>query len=348
MSDNLQEKCVLITGATGFIGQRLFAALRSRPGIMVRALVRDTAQAGRIWPLGGPTNCVADLAKPDSLIDVCNGVDTVFHLAGYAHANDTQDDDAADQHHRITVLGTQALLASAAKNGVKRFIFVSSIKAMGEGSDLCEDESSITAPESSYGRAKLAAERLVLNAGSNIQVCVLRLPMVYGHDNKGNLPRMIAAIDHGRFPPLPELGNKRSMVHVDDVVQALMLVAEKPAASGQTYIVTDEHSYSTRYIYTLICAALGRPVPRWVMPVKLLKLAARLGDLIGAVRGRPFIINSKALDKLLGSAWYSSSKIRRELGYRPTRSLENALPEMVAEYRNSLSSERLGSRSVLR
>lgn len=348
MSDNLREKCVLITGATGFIGQRLFGAIRLRPGIAVRALVRDTTQAGRIWPLGGPTGWVADLAKPDSLEDICKDVDTVFHLAGYAHANDAQDDDAAEQHHRITVLGTQALLTSAVKKGVKRFIFVSSIKAMGEGGDICEDESFVPKPESSYGRAKLAAERLVLSAGPNIQTCVLRLPMVYGHDNKGNLPRMIAAIDRGRFPPLPELGNKRSMVHVDDVVQALMLAAEKPAASGQIYIVTDERSYSTRYIYTSICAALGRPVPRWVMPVALLKLGARFGDLISVARGRPFVINSKALDKLLGSAWYSSSKIRRELGYSPTRNLENALPEMVAEYRNSLTSMRLGSGSVLR
>ena len=208
---------------------------------------------------------------------------------------------------------------------------------MGEGGDFCLDESSDTPATSAYGRAKRTAEGLVLQLGRELgmHVSILRLPLVYGHDNKGNLPRMITAIDRGHFPPLRELGNKRSMVHVDDVVQALLLVADSPSANGQTYIITDEQTYSTRHIYSLICSALGRPMPGWTMPVTLLQLIARLGDLIGAVRGRPLVFNSDALEKLIGSAWYSSAKVHRELGYRPTRTLETSLPEMVAEYRTS-------------
>jgi UDP-glucose 4-epimerase len=134
-------------------------------------------------------------------------------------------------------------------------------------------------------------------------------------------------------------------VHVDDVVQALLLAAEKPEAAGQTYIVTDGRVYSTRGIYRLICAALGRSAPRWAVPIGLLKLLAAVGDLIGKVKGRAFVFNSMTLEKLIGSAWYSSAKIALELGYQPTRSLEDSLPEMIVEYRNSLSPEQLGARS---
>ena len=332
---DFQNSCVLVAGATGFIGRRLVEVLKQRPGIAVQVLVRNSIQAARIWPTGGVTTRIGDLTRPESLEASCHGVDTVFHLAGYAHASGVSESEARDLHHHVTVVGTRALLAAAAVAGVKRFIFVSSVKAMGEGGDSCLDESSDTIAASAYGRAKRAAEDLVLQAGQELDmhVCILRLPLVYGHDNKGNLPRMIEAIDRGHFPPLRESGNKRSMVHVDDVVQALLLAAQSPSASGQTYIVTDEQTYSTRAIYNLICSDLGRPVPGWTMPVTLLQLAARLGDLIGAVRGRPFGFNSDALDKLIGSAWYSSDKIHRELGYRPTCTLTTALPEMVVAYR---------------
>ena len=123
------------------------------------------------------------------------------------------------------------------------------------------------------------------------------------------------------------------MVHVDDVVQATLLAARSSRASGQIYIVTDGHAYSTRQIYVLICRALGKPVPGWTVPVGLLRSAATAGDLIGAILRKPFPLNTDVLDKLLGSAWYSSRKITEDLGFHPTRDLENALPDMVADYR---------------
>lgn len=350
MSIEPQNRLILVTGATGFIGRRLIGTLRQQAGITICALVRDSSQVSRIWPAGDIVGRKGDLSRPETLSGVCDSVDTVFHLAGFAHTADMEEGKADELHARITVAGTQALLATAVRAGVKRFIFASSVKAMGEATDGCQDESAATAPESAYGRAKLAAERMVFGVGreQGMHVCSLRLPMVYGHDNKGNLPRMISAIDQHRFPPLPETGNKRSMVHVDDVVQALLLAAERPVAAGQTYIVADGQSYSTRRVYTLICAALGRRVPGCAVPAWALKLGARVGDLIGAVRGRSFLFNSDTLDKLIGSAWYSSARIERDLGYRPTRTLENALPEMIAEYRNSLSPEKLGARAVPR
>jgi len=127
------------------------------------------------------------------------------------------------------------------------------------------------------------------------------------------------------------------MVHVADVVQAAVLAAETPAANGQCYIVTDGGTYSTRELYLLICRGLGRTVPPWRVPLWALRVAAVAGDAIGKVLGRRFVFDSDALEKLIGSAWYSSGKISRELGYKATRRFEDALPEMIGRYRTDRS-----------
>jgi len=163
-----------------------------------------------------------------------------------------------------------------------------------------------------------------------MQATVLRLPMVYGPGNKGNLPRMVEAIRRGRFPPLPAVSNRRSMLHVDDAVQAMLLAAVCDEAGGQVYIVTDGRDYSTREIHSLISAQLGKRPPRWRIPLALLQMGARVGDLL-LKAGIPMPLNSASLRKLLGSAWFSNAKIRRELGYRPRYDLQRALPEMVKE-----------------
>ena len=150
--------------------------------------------------------------------------------------------------------------------------------------------------------------------------------MVYGNTEKGNLPKMISAIRTGRFPPLPEMHNQRSMVHVDDVVQAAMLAAEHIAAAGQTYIVTDGNTYSTWEMYAWICKALQKPVPAWHLPFWALTLMARTGDMIGSVRWRRFVFGSDALEKLTDSAYYSSAKIEQQLGFKARRNFQEALP----------------------
>ena len=139
---------------------------------------------------------------------------------------------------------------------------------------------------------------------------------------------MIAAIDRGRFPPLPETGNRRSLVGAGDVAQALLLAAELPAARGRTYIVTDGQVYSTRRLQDLIRVACGRRPLRWAVPLGLISALAGVGDGFNRL-GLPFAFNSVARGKLLGSAWYTSESITAELGFRPCLSLERALPEII-------------------
>lgn len=326
----------LVTGATGFVGRRLVEQL-SLAGASVRVLIRSRhiengirmRHHDRVVPVMG------DLTAPGSLHDVCDKIDTVFHLAGYAHTSDANDAAATMLHRQITVEGTRILLAEAIRAGVRRFVFASSVKAMGEGSEKCLDETAPALPMTSYGHAKLQAEQIVLEQGllHGMHVSVIRLPLVYGPSVKGNLIRMIDMIDRGRFPPLPNVRNKRSMVHVRDVVQALILAVEHRKANGEVYLVTDGRAYSTYEIYVLIHRALGRAEPKWSVPIGVLRAGAGIGDVISSVQGRHFFFDSIMLDKLVGSAWYNSDKIERDLGFKPAHTLETALPKMVEEYR---------------
>lgn len=317
----------LVTGATGFIGRTLCTKLKAR-GTRVCGLGRNAAD--------GPWDkfIVADVGVGPLPDDALEGVDTVFHLAGKAHAL-VELDGGESEYIRANVDGTRNVLNAAVKIGIQRFVLVSSVKAGGEGSDVCLDEAMEDNPETPYGRTKLEAERLVFSYARKhkMHAVVLRLPLVYGPGHKGNLERMLEAVSARRFPPLPEIGNQRSMVHVEDVADAAILAAETPDANVQTYIVTDDRPYSTRELYALMRMALGRRKPRFGIPVTTLRAAARFGDVVGRVRGRRFIFDSNALEKLASSAWYSSRKIETELGFRPAYDLEKALPRMVAELR---------------
>lgn len=311
-------KTVLVTGATGFIGHHLCATLLNK-GVKLRVLGRrqpDIDAEFHFW----------DMVDPLSTIPL-TGVDTVFHLAGKAHAlAETRQD--MDEYFSINTEATQKLLQASKKAGVKTFIYFSSVKAAGDINGLMDESVSVES-DMPYGQSKKASEQLVLEGNYVPHPVVIRPSMVYGNTDKGNLPKMIQAVRAGKFPPLPEIQNRRSMVHVDDVVSAAILVAEHPEASGNIYIITDGESYSTRQMYEWICEALRKPVPAWCLPWFALKLLALVGDAIGSIRGRRFIFNSDALLKLTGSALYSSEKIEQELGYRPQRNLHDSLPEIV-------------------
>ena len=303
----------LVTGASGFIGGRLLVEGD-------RALLRHVGAM--------PDTVVGDLLAPDSLAAACEGIESVFHCAGYAHAFSSSDPDI---HWRINFEGARNLLKSAGEAGVRRFVFLSSVKAMAEPGDACVDEDWPGEPATPYGRAKRAAEEAVLEAGAKygMHVVNLRLAMVYGRGGRGNLERMARGIRAGWFPPLPDSGNRRSLVHVGDVVSAMRMVAQAPAANGRTYIVADPKAYSGRNIYDAIRRALGKPPTRWRVPAALLRSGGWLGDGLGKLAGRALPLNSEVMERLLGSACYSPARIERELGWRTGIGLEEGVREML-------------------
>jgi nucleoside-diphosphate-sugar epimerase len=219
----------------------------------------------------------------------------------------------------VNAEGTFRLLDAAVTAGVERFIFLSSVKAAGDPGPRCVDEHWDVPPETPYGRAKRAAETRGLAVGleTGLHTVNLRPALVYGPGMQANLMRLIEAVRRGWCPPLPETGNRRSLVHVDDVVQAVLLAAAHPAARGQTYLVTDGRPYSGRELYLIIRQALGWSAPRWTAPAGMLYGTATLADGALWLTGRRDRPAHAALDKLLGWACYDSTRIGRELGYRP-------------------------------
>ncbi|MDZ7620965.1 MAG: NAD-dependent epimerase/dehydratase family protein [Candidatus Competibacteraceae bacterium] len=318
---------MLVTGGTGFVGRRLVAVLRER-GARVRALARPASTIPTDWK--GMEIARGDLADAASLRQACAGMETVFHAAGYAHAEGDTPEFAA-RHWAINAEGTFRLLDAAITAGVKRFVFVSSVKAVGEPGPRCVDERWDAPPETPYGRAKRAAEERVLAVGreTGMHVVNVRPALIYGPGMKGNLPRLIQAVRRWWFPPLPETGNRRSLVHVDDLAQALLLAAAQPAAAGQTYFVTDGRPLSGRELYVVLRRALGRSAPRWAVPATMLWAVADLADGARLLLGRRDRKARATLDKLLGWACYDSDRIAETLGYRPVWDLERALPELL-------------------
>lgn len=303
----------LITGATGFIGSHM---LRSGD----RALVRR--------PAGLPNEVLGDLLDPASLAVACSGIDTIFHCAGHAHAFASSQ---TDLHWQVNYDGTRNLINAAARAGVKKFIFLSSVKAMGEPGEDCIDEQCSRQPMTAYGQAKRQAEEVVLEAGRQfgMHVVNLRLAMVYGKGGRGNLERMAHAIRQGWFPPLPDSGNRRSLVHVKDVVSAAYCAAMAPAAAGRTYIVAHPTQHSGHDLYAAIRQALELPEMFLSIPAWVLRGAGQLGDLASALRGRRLPLNTEVVTRLLESECYLSDAITRELGWQAVIDLRSGLREML-------------------
>lgn len=311
----------LISGATGFVGQRL-----------MKKVINDSSDCVVLSrrPVQNITTTNASLTDIPALTAACAGVERIFHCAGRAHSFSSLSDEDAAQHWRVNFEGTRNLVETVGKAGVQRFVFLSTVKAMAEPGSVCADEDFSGQPTTAYGQSKRAAEEAVVEAGRKygMHVVNLRLTMVYGSGGRGNLERMGRLVSKGWFPPLPETGNHRSLVHVDDVIAAMLLVADDDRANGRTYIITGPEAPSGRELYDAIRTVLELPRRRWSVPENVLRGAAKCGDSAETLLKRRIPLDSEALDRLLGSAWYSADRIARELGWRPKVSLQEGLREM--------------------
>ena len=291
----------LITGATGFIGQRVIKAINGNIKILSRKKQLNYE------------TIVCNLQSEFLPKSALNGVDTVFHLAGISH--DARDaNKIKDLYYKVNVSATVQLANLAIESGVKRFVFVSSVKAGGHPTfGVCASEKDQGAPEGVYGKTKREAELKLLKIGkeSNMHVSIIRPSLVYGPDVKGNLKSMLLGVKKGWFPPLPETGNRRSMIHVDDLVRAILLVAEDKRANGEIFIATDGTPYSSREIYNSMCGVAGKSIPKWSVPKFLFDMASLISPRI-----------KYKLNKLLGGECYSSAKLE-SLGFKAKKTLKD-------------------------
>ena len=297
---------ILLTGGTGFIGQRLLKYLTTQEHsihLLSRSYVKNYS------------NTYCDFLTDTIPKDVFskNSIDTVFHLAGFAH--DKLDQNKIENlYYRLNVSLSVQLANLAVKSGVKRFVFVSSVKAGGNLSDgICANEKNQSSTEDIYGKTKREAELRLLEIGklSGMHVSIIRPSLVYGPNVKGNLQLMLSGIEKGWFPPLPESKNRRSMIHVDDLVRAILFVAREDQANGEIFIATDGVPHSSREIYKVMCDLKEKSIPRWSMPKALFKIASLLSPSI-----------KYKINKLLGDEYYSCAKLEL-LGFKAKKSLKD-------------------------
>jgi nucleoside-diphosphate-sugar epimerase len=314
----------VVTGATGFVGGRACAALRAR-GYTVRAAVRA---AGTPPPRDADEVTVTgDLTGEVDWTAAVAGADVVVHLAARAHVMRDRGPDLDAVYAAANVAPTARLAMAAAHAGVRRFVYVSSVKAAAERSLRPLTESDAPAPEDAYGRSKLAAERALAEvaAGTGLEVTVVRPPLVYGAGVRGNFVRLLAlARASGRVPvPLGGVSNRRSLVAVENLADALAAVAAHPAAAGETFYVTDGEDLATPELVRRLAAAMG-------VRARLVAVPAGVLRLTGALAGR-----GAEVGRLVGSLQVDDARLRSRCGWVAPVSGAEALARTASWYASS-------------
>jgi nucleoside-diphosphate-sugar epimerase len=303
---------VLVTGATGFVGTALCDVLTAS-GYGVVPAVRGRS--------GMPHEVVVgNLDASTDWQDALSGCDAVVHLAARVHVmNDTVQDPLA-LYRATNTEATLNLARQAAQAGVKRFVFISSIKVNGEGRDTAYRETDVPAPEDAYAISKWEAEqglqRIARETG--LEVVILRPPLVYGPGVKANFLRLMKTIQRGWPLPLGAIRNRRSLLYLGNFVDAIRLCVEHPGAAGRTFLLDDGAAVSTPDLVRAVAHAMGRPARLLTVPVGVLALA---GALVG---------KRAAVVRLTGSLWVDNSFIRSCLGWTPSFTMESGLAATVA------------------
>ena len=301
----------LVTGANGFIGSALCAALRLR-GYPVRTAVRggavsDMRDSVAVGEITGGTNWSAGL----------NGVDTVIHLAARVHVMHDKSADPLAEFRSVNTGGAEHLARCAATSGVKRLVYISSIGVNGLQTTLGKpfSETDDPHPHNAYALSKWEAEQSLsrVSEETGLEVVIVRPPLVYGAGAPGNFALMLKVLVKGIPLPLASVNNLRSLVYVENLVDALIACATHPAAAGQTYLISDGEDISTPDLLRQLGAAMGHPAKLFSCPPILLKLA---GHLTG---------KTEQVERLLGSLRVDSGKIRHDLNWVPPCSLQQGL-----------------------
>lgn len=303
---------VLITGASGFIGQAV-CKQAVRQGFAVRTALRKLGEL----PAGVETAVVGEINGATEWSGALRDVDVVIHLAARVHIMREKAKDPLAEFRKVNVAGTERLARAAAASGVKRLVYVSSVKVNGERTRNVHryTETDAPAPLDAYGASKWEAEQALHRVASEtgLEIVIVRPPLSYGAGVKANFAQMLKVLANGIPLPLAAIKNLISLIYVENLADALMVCATHPAAAGQTYLVSDGEDISTSDLLNRLGEAIGHPARLFSCPLALLKL-------IGWLTGK-----SDQVDRLLGSLQIDSGKIRRELNWTPPYTLKQGL-----------------------
>jgi nucleoside-diphosphate-sugar epimerase len=312
---------ILVTGATGFIGQCLCPILLKQ-GHEVWALVRTSSNVSKL-PHSIKRVAIDSLNSwPEGVLA---GFDVVIHLAARAHMLNDQATDPEAEFFRVNTQGTIDLAQTAMASGVKHFIFISSIGAMTTLSNLILTEQSTCQPDTPYGISKLQAEEGLISIASPSPMSwtVLRPTLVYGPGNPGNMERLLKLVCRGLPLPFSIIHNRRSLVYVENLVDAIALSIKATNAINQTFLVSDGHDISTPDLIKQIAFSLHKRPNLLPVPPKSLKL---VGQLIG---------KSDTIDRLTGSLVVDSRKIRQTLNWTPPYTFQEGIQKTCDWYLHS-------------
>ena len=312
---------LLVTGASGFVGQALLARLQDC-SLNYRSAFRRLPEsydqhAVAVGIMNDTTNWSVAL----------RGIDIIIHLAARAHIMSDEAVDPLSEYRLVNVAGTLNLARQAAAAGVKRFIFVSSIKVNGETTSGLQPftESLICEVQDPYGISKKEAEDglRIIASETGMDVVIIRPPLVYGPNVKANFLNLMKLANTPIPLPFGVINNKRSMVYVGNLVDFIVLCIDHPAAANQTFLVCDGEDLSLRSLISLMRASLGRPM-------RLLPVPAFLFRIAGRVTGK-----GEVVDRLVGDLQIDSSKAQNLLNWIPPFTVQQGISATVASYLQS-------------
>ncbi len=313
----------LITGGNGFVGRALTSHVLAS-GCEVRLSLRQPPRADQI--VGVETVEIGSLSLKNDWTAALNNVDRIVHLAARVHVMNDNSSDPMAEFRRVNVEGTANLARQAAATGVRRFVYLSSIKVNGEftqeGRPFTSDDA--PAPEDPYGVSKHEAEQLLrqIATETGMEVVIIRPPLVYGPGVKANFESMMRWLARGVPLPLAAVTqNQRSLVALDNLVDLIITCLSHTAAANQTFLVSDGEDLSTAGLLRRIGAALGQPARLFYVPPSLLKLGAQAVNKPGIYR------------RLCGSLQLDIAKTRQLLGWTPPVSVDEGLRRAVEGFR---------------
>lgn len=323
---------VLVTGANGFVGKALVQRVASEPGYLAIAAVREGERSGA--SVGGLHDAMlrwvelGDLAGAELIPDLFAGVEVVVHCAARVHIMHEVNADPLSAFRAVNLNGTLNLARAAVQAGVRRFVFLSTVKVHGEGTPYGKPftADAVLCPVDPYAVSKMEAERalMVLAAETGLEVVIVRPPLVYGPGVKANFLNMMKWLNNGIPLPFGAIRNDRSLVALDNLVDFLMVCLDHPNAAGQAFLISDGESLSTADLLRRLGAALGKPA-------RLLSVPTALVQGAGIVLGKRIMV-----ERLCGSLQVDIGKARTLLGWMPPVSVDNALASTAAAFLKEL------------